>query len=190
LLRIGEEVKMATKSDISPNSRADHVRDDATPFGRMLVAIDESPAAQAAVHLAAEWVGGPGADVRFLRVSEVRRQGGSGIDTDRGPSGAQRAPHLVVSAPTLGARNRQLVQGIAGSAADFDADVIVLGLDRPRLADHRLAPSLRDQLVRATDLPVLVAPSPPADGKRHHRQADHPDRDEERADAPHRYARV
>jgi nucleotide-binding universal stress UspA family protein len=183
-----EVVKMANKRDNSPNRSADHGTEDVTPFGRMLVAIDESPAAQAAVHLVAEWVGGPGADVRFLQVFELRRQRGSGVDTSGGPGG-QQAHRLVVSAPTLGARNRQLVKGIVEAAADFDADVIVLGVDRPRLTDHRLAPSLREQLMRATDLPVLVAPTPQADGKRHHRTPDL-DRDEERAGVPHRYARV
>jgi hypothetical protein len=95
----------------------------------------------------------------------------------------------MVSASTLGARNRQLVRGIADAAADFGADVIVLGFDRPRLTGHRLAPSLREQIMRVTDLPVLVAPSPKEDNKRHHRLPDlH--RHEERADSDRPYAHV
>jgi hypothetical protein len=93
----------------------------------------------------------------------------------------------VVGASTLGARNRQLVRGIAEAAEDFGADVIVLGFDRRRLAGHRLAPSLREQVMRGTDVPVLVTPSPQADGKRHHRLAQD---DRERADTVHRYVRV
>lgn len=179
---------MATHRDISPNRSVDHM-DDATPFRRMLVAVDESPGAEGAVDLVAEWVGGPGADVRFLQVSEAGRRRGC-PEADLGPVAARRSHLLVVGARTLGARNRQLVHGIAEAARQFGADVIVLGFDRPRLAGHRLAPSLREQIMRATDLPVLVAPGAPADRRRHHRPAPDPRHDEERADAVHGYVRV
>lgn len=179
---------MAKQMQTDRDGSANHEMDETRPFGRMLVAIDESPAADGAVHLVAEWVHGPGADVRFLQVSEGHRQGRSGVETELGPVAAQ-AHHLMVSAPTLGARNRQLVHGIADAAADFGADVIVLGFDRPRLAGHRLAPSLREQIMRVTDLPVLVAPSPKPDNKRHHRLPDlH--RHEERANSARPYAHV
>jgi nucleotide-binding universal stress UspA family protein len=177
---------MATQGETT-NRSAKQVTNDARPFRRMLVALDDSRAAEAAVHLVAEWVGGPGADVRFVQVSEERRPRPSGVDADRGPIAAQ---HLVVRAPTQGARTRQLVRGVAEAAADFGADVIVLGLDRSRLAGHRFAPSLREQLVRATDLPVLVAPSPQAEHKAHHRLVPDRHRTEERADAVRPYAGV
>ncbi len=61
--------------------------DDATPFRRMLVAIDDSPAAQAAVGLVAEWVDGPGADVRFVQVTEERRQRGNDVAQVERPGG-------------------------------------------------------------------------------------------------------
>ncbi|HSZ35863.1 MAG TPA: universal stress protein [Acidimicrobiales bacterium] len=162
---------------------------EATPFRRMLVAVDESPAGQAAAGLVAEWVGAQGAEVRFVQVSEERSHGRSHPSGERGPLAAPAAHRLVVSAATRGARSRQLVHGLAEAAQSFDADVIVLGLERSRLAGHRLAPSLRDQIVGATDLPVLVAPSPPSDGKRHEGAA--PDaRDEERTPTVRRYAHV
>lgn len=179
---------MAKQRELNPESSAEGATDDATPFRRMLVAIDESPAAQAALGLVAEWVEGPGADVHVVLVTEERRQRGSDVAQVSDPEGPP-AQRLVVSAPTLGARNRQLVDGIAGAAEDFGADVIVLGFDRPRLAGHRLARSLREQIMRATELPVLVAPSPHADG-RGQQQAGDLRRDEERAHTERRYARV
>jgi nucleotide-binding universal stress UspA family protein len=180
---------MAKQTGSNPNSGAQRVNGVPTPFRRMLVAIDESQAAEAAVALVAEWVDGPGADVCFIQVREARKQRRSGAGSDADVTPAEPAFRLVVGAPTLGARNRQLVHGIAEAAERFGADVIVLGLDRTRLAGHRFATSLREQIMRATDVPVLVAPTPQSDGKRHHHRMPDFHRDEERADAP-RYARV
>jgi nucleotide-binding universal stress UspA family protein len=181
---------MATQRQIVPNSTAAGGAGAVTPFRRMLVVLDDSPSAQAAVGLVAEWVGGPGADVRFVQVAEQRRPRRDEAGSATGPMPAAQAHQLVVGAPTLGARNRQLVRGIAEEAEDFGADVIVLGVDRPRLAGHRLSPGVREQIMRATDLPVLVAPRPQPDGPRHHRLITELDHSEERAPAAHRYVRV
>ena len=178
------------QTQINPHSRQNDDTGDAAPFRRMLVAIDESPAAEGAFDLVAEWVGGHGADARFVQVIEERRQRRSGVQTDVDPVAVWPAQHVVVSGPTLGARNRQLVHGIAEAATDFGADVIVLGFGRSRLAGHRLAPSLREQIMRATEVPVLVAPAPQSDGKRQHRLVPGHHRDEERAHTARRYAHV
>jgi nucleotide-binding universal stress UspA family protein len=185
---------MAKQTGSNPNRGAQRETGVPTPFCRMLVAIDESQAAEAAVGLVAEWVEGPGADVCLVQVREASSQRRSGAESDAEVTSHEPALRLVVSAPTLGARNRQLVHGIAEAAEAFGADIIVLGLDRTRLAGHRLATSLRGQMMRATDLPVLVAPTAQSHGKRGHRRMPDqrmPDlhRDEERADAPG-YARV
>lgn len=176
---------MANQTEHDPDGMT-HGTSVAAPFHRMLVVIDESPSADAAVGLVAEWVDGPGAEVRFVQVTEERRQRRHVAGSD---AAAEPADRLVVGAPTLGARNRQLVRGIAGAAEEFGADVIVLGFNRRRLAGRRLAPSLRERVTRATDQPVLVAPSAESDGKRHHRAATG-HRHEERADTAHRYVRV
>jgi nucleotide-binding universal stress UspA family protein len=181
---------MAKQGEFIPDSAARRVTGVATPFRRMLVAIDESEGAEAAIGLVAEWVDGPGADVRFVQVIEARKHRRSSAGSDGDATAADPTHQLVVSAPTLGARNRQLVHGIADAADDFGADVIVLGLDRPRLAGHRLAASVREQLMRVTDLPVLVAPSPQSNGKRPHRLASNLHRDEERAETARRSVRV
>jgi nucleotide-binding universal stress UspA family protein len=179
---------MAKRIESDPKSRASDAPTAAMPFRRMLVVIDQSQSGDAAVALVAEWVDGPGAEVRFVQVIEARKQQRIGIE-----SGADTVPaeqhRLVADAPTLGARNRQLVHGIAEAAESFGADVIVLGLDRPRLAGHRLGTSLREQLMRATDVPVLVAPAPDSGGTRQRRLVPDLHRDEERAHAS-RYARV
>ncbi len=169
---------MAKRAGTNRDSKARGVTDQAKPFCRMLVATDQSQAARAAVALVAEWVDGPGADARFVQVTEERRHGPSGGALASDPD--RSAHRLVVRAPSLGARNRQLVRCIATAAEEFAADVIVLGFDRSRLAGHRLAPSLREQLMRATDLPVLVAPNPDRDGNAHNRRSSDLGHDTER----------
>jgi nucleotide-binding universal stress UspA family protein len=184
---------MAKHGEINPTSSARAGTEEATPFHRMLVAIDGSPVAHAALQLVAEWAGGPGADVRVVRVTEERRQRGRPGESPVDATSLEPARHIMVSAPSLGARNRQMVHSIAEAAADFGADVIVLGFDRPRLASHRLARSLRQQIVRATDAPVLVAPSPQSDGmaQRGQASAEPPEpKDEERVTNERRYAHV
>jgi hypothetical protein len=106
------------------------------------------------------------------------------------PKALEPAHRLLVSGPSLGARNRHVVQGIAEAAEDFGADVIVLGFDPSRLAGHRLAPSLREQIMRATDLPVLVAPRPPSDDTRRHGTAPDVHHGEDRPQTERSYARV
>jgi nucleotide-binding universal stress UspA family protein len=183
---------MAKQTEINPKTGGKDEADAATPFRRLLVALDESPTAAAAVGLVAEWVDGPGAEVRFIQVTETRRQRGNAVESESeaGKTAGKPAHRLVVGAPTLGARNRQLVHGIAEAADGFGPDVIVLGFDRRRLAGHRLAPSLREQIMRATDLPVLVAPSPRSGGTGHHGPAPDLDHAEERAGAAPGYVRV
>lgn len=180
---------MAEQTRTNRDRRAD-VMDETSPFGRMLVAVDESQAAEGAFDMVAEWVGGHGTDARFIQVIEERHGRRSDLVTQADPTALWPAEHLVVSGPTLGARNRQLVHGIVDAARSFGADVIVLGFDRPRLAGHRLAPSLRDQIMRATELPVLVAPASQTDGRRHLRLVPGHHRPEERAHDARRYAHV
>jgi nucleotide-binding universal stress UspA family protein len=71
---------------------------------------------------------------------------------------AQRFGGVVRRIELSRASGGAVVREVADAVADFGADVIVLGCDRRRLARHRLAHSLREQLTRATDLPVLVVP--------------------------------
>jgi nucleotide-binding universal stress UspA family protein len=186
-----EVVEMTKQSETYGNSRANSAVDQAPPFRRMLVAIDGSEAAEGAFDLAREWVGQHGADVWFVQLTEERRQHRSACDSDVDPMTVEPANHVVVRGPTQGARNRQLVHGIAEAAAAFKADVIVLGFDHQRLASHRMAPSLREQVTHAVDLPVLVAPTRPPGGKPHLELMSQPDGAEERTHSKvRRYAHV
>jgi hypothetical protein len=94
-------------------------------------------AAAAAAAVAHEWADAFGGDVATLELSETR--------------GLRQW--------TLGARSHRLAEEIAVAAEARDADVIVLGIDRRRMARRHLAPSLRAQPTRETALPVLVAPA-------------------------------
>jgi nucleotide-binding universal stress UspA family protein len=153
-----EVVEMTMQSETNRTDGAHDEMDQASPFSRMLVAIDGSEAAQGAFDLARDWAGQHGSAVWFVQLTEERRQHRSTCESDVDPMTVAPANHVVVRGPTQGARNRQLVHGIAEAAAAFEADVIVLGFDQRRLAHHRVAPSLREQVTRAVDLPVLVAP--------------------------------
>lgn len=158
---------MTQESETDRNDWADSVRDQAPPFRRMLVAIDGSEAAQGAFELAYQWTADYGADVWFVQLTEERRQRRSECESNVDLMTVGTVNHVAVGGPTVGARNRQLVHGLAEAAAAFQADVIVLGFDGRRLADHRWAPSLREQITRAIDLPVLVAPTRQPGGKAH-----------------------
>ena len=128
-------------------------------FRRLLIVLDDS-AAGAAVGLAREWDRTFGVEVQFVRVEE--RTGTQGHN-HAGLRGRSPEPTRVVArGRTLRARNRSLVEGITQAAVAFGADVVVLGLDHRRLASRRLCASVRDLVVRSTDLPVMVAPAPAA----------------------------
>ena len=127
-------------------------------FGRVLVVVDGSESARAAIAFAENWARESGARVRIVELAEQRTAIRSRLVTDLDHAPRRPVDHLAVSAPTLDARNRRLVTGIADAAQTFGADVIVLGLERRRMSRHRFARSFRAQLARATDLPVMIPP--------------------------------
>jgi nucleotide-binding universal stress UspA family protein len=122
-------------------------------------------AGRAAFAVAREWTVAFGTDVCAMEVSEQRdrRQprGHTGAAGDLRLADATAAParRVEVHGWTLGGRTRHLASEIAAAAEACGADVIVLGVNRRRLARRHLTPSLRDQLTSATALPVLVTPS-------------------------------
>jgi nucleotide-binding universal stress UspA family protein len=183
--------EMTKQSENNRTGGTKSVMDQAPPFRRLLVATDGSEAAHAAFDLAHEWAGQHGAAVSIFQLSEERGAHRSGRESDVDRVTVEPANHVVVRGPTQGARNRQLVHGIADAAAAFEADVIVLGFDQRRLASHHLAPSLRVQVTRAVDLPVLVAPSRQPANQPHLRAMPEPDGAEERTHSKvRRYAHV
>ncbi|HEY6473700.1 MAG TPA: universal stress protein [Acidimicrobiales bacterium] len=137
--------------------------DETPPFRRLLVAIDGSDAGRGALDLAAHWSGLQGADVSVLELVEHARPATAVASHGAGTTG-RGAQRVEAHGSTRSARNRQLARAIAEEATAFGADVILVGVDHRRLASHRMAPSLREKLTRVTALPVLVAPTLPADG--------------------------
>jgi nucleotide-binding universal stress UspA family protein len=120
-------------------------------FSRLLVVFDDSDEGRRAVEFANDWAQAVGAQVRLLELP------GNGA---------------------AGARNRTAVAAVVDAAAEFGADVMVLGCRKRRLANHRRGLSLRERLARATDLPLMV-PSPDRHGRG---QDDHERMDRARVD--------
>jgi hypothetical protein len=127
-------------------------------FRRVLVAIDESSAARAAFVFVSDLARQFDAQVWFIQLTDESGRRRCGIATDVGRRGRQVANHFSVSGATLGARDHQMVGGIAEAAQAFRADLIVLGFDPGRVARRRFRRSVREQLTKATSVPVLIAP--------------------------------
>lgn len=166
--------------------------DETPPFRRLLVAVDGSPAARGASDLATQWATQYGADLKVLALVEPSRHGHAepAPEPDRVVAG-QPAACVEVSGSTRSARNRELARAIAEAGAAFGADVILVGIDHRRLARHRMAPSLREQLARVSPLPVLVAPTAAAGEVRDAQVRQTPRDAEEAAHVPaRRYAGV
>jgi nucleotide-binding universal stress UspA family protein len=126
-------------------------------FRRVLLVMDESAEARAAASYATGLSRQFGASVSTLIVTEttVRQRAGELSPIARSGRGATAC---TVSGPTEGARSHTLATEVALAAERSEADVIVLGLSRSRLARHRLAPNLRSLVAQATEVPVLLAP--------------------------------
>jgi nucleotide-binding universal stress UspA family protein len=130
---------------------------EATGFGQVLLVMDESGEARAAASYATALSRQFGASVAVLLVTEAKARQRAGQLSDIARNG-RGATACTVSGPTEGARSHTLATEVAHAAEVSDADVIVLGLSRARLARHRLAPNLRSLVAQATEVPVLVAP--------------------------------
>jgi nucleotide-binding universal stress UspA family protein len=127
-------------------------------FRRVLLIVDESNEARAAARYAGDVARQFGGTLATLTVTEAKarqRVGHLSRTTGRGRDDTT----CTVSGPTVGARSHTLAEEVARAADDFDADVVVLGLSRARLARHRLAPSVRALVAQATEVPVLLAPA-------------------------------
>lgn len=104
-----------------------------TMFRNIVVATDGSAAGQAATTYAGRLSNTFGAPVTLVPLAEM-----------------EAGPVLT--------RDRDEARHIAHEAARVGADVIVLGMERGRMGHHGLRRGVRDQLARATHLPVMVPP--------------------------------
>ena len=128
-------------------------------FRRILVALDGSDDARAAFVFVSDWARHFDARVWFIQLTEESSRRRCEIVTDVSQRGRTVANQFSVSGATRGARNQQLASGIAEAAETFAADLIVVGIDRHRLARNRFSRSVREQLTAATNVPVLMAPT-------------------------------
>jgi nucleotide-binding universal stress UspA family protein len=126
-------------------------------FGRVLVVVDASREGHDAAAYADEMTRQLGGVVHTVAVTEEFARNRSGTLSRLDASG-DKAIACTVSGPSEGARSRTLAAHLARTAQDVGADVIVLGLSRRRLTHHRLTPSLRSLIARASDVPVLLVP--------------------------------
>jgi len=129
-------------------------------FRRILVAVDASETGHIAAHFGTELADQFDAAVRIVPFSGDmdRRRGEREVVRHKPNGGDLYGSGLTVNGVTRAARDHQLVSGIAKEAAGFGADLIVLGLDRRRTSRHHFSRSVREQLTRATMVPVMVSP--------------------------------
>ena len=126
-------------------------------FRHVLAVVDGSGDGRHAAAFAAVVADQFGAVVTTVEINETKSRHRSGAVHGLAGSGHEAAV-CTVSGPTIGARHRELSGQIAAAARASGADVIVLGMDRHRLARHRLTPSLRALIAEASEVAVLQAP--------------------------------
>lgn len=131
-------------------------------FRRILVVLDGSEDARAAFVFVSDWARTLDARVWFIQLTDESARRRGEIVTDVHRRGRHVVNQFSVSGATRGARDQQLVSGIADAAGTFGADLIVVGIDRHRLNRNRFSRNVREQLTAATDVPVLIAPKPSA----------------------------
>jgi nucleotide-binding universal stress UspA family protein len=106
-------------------------------FNKVLVAVDEREAGQAASRFAADLSASFGSSVRIFHPAL--------------PHGGTRRQ-----------RDHQLAAEIAAEARRSEADLIVLGIERRTLGRRHVSGSVRQQLSHMTRIPLMAAPAPHA----------------------------
>jgi nucleotide-binding universal stress UspA family protein len=143
-------------------------------FNRILLAVDGTESDEVATSFVTAMAGQESAIVRVIHVNEYLVGGrGYARSTDKE---AQRivesvARSLVVAGVPADTEVRvaysfDMPSRIADAAADWQADVIVLGSRRRRLARFS-GLGMREKVTSATMLPVVTVPAPLRIGRRH-----------------------
>jgi nucleotide-binding universal stress UspA family protein len=138
-------------------------------FTRILLAIDDSPASEAAISFAIALARQSTSAVRVVHVNEYLVGGrGFTVETQSEAIGhLEKAVSVLRAAgiPTEGSLYMTSCFGvearIANAASDWSADVILLGSRRRRRRFGRFGSrGMRDRVTDLTALPVLTAPAP------------------------------
>lgn len=131
-------------------------------FARILVPLDHSSAAAAALALAR--ANFPHSEIRLLHVldpSQVANAISSPVAPDLGREqlenkAAQRLAHLVTDDDRLVIRVGKPAEVIIKEAEEWQADLITMGTHGRTGFDHFLHGSVAEQVVRRSRLPVLI----------------------------------
>ncbi len=141
-------------------------------FGRILVAVDDSPAALAAAHLAVDLAASSGAHLRFVHVLEdgelVRKlatlgHGGELADIRR-RAAESLLRHVTAEAHRAGGQaDGTCLTGAAaallvGEARDWGADLVVVGRSDVRVAGSAYVGAVTRGVLEFSEVPVLVVP--------------------------------
>jgi nucleotide-binding universal stress UspA family protein len=157
-LRIHGSIELNTAPRKQESGKLPDRCTEAEVFRRILVALDGSEDARAAFVFASDWARHFDAKVWFIQLADESSRRRCEMVTDVQRRGRQITNQFTVSGATRGVRNQRLVSGISEAAVTFGADLIVVGLDRHRLAHSGLSRNVREQLTAATNIPVMMAP--------------------------------
>jgi nucleotide-binding universal stress UspA family protein len=142
------------------------------PFARILVAVDDSPAALDAVQVAVDLAAGSGALVRFvhvigdgalLRALESLGRDGT-LAATRSDAADALLRHVAAIAERAGVRaETSSLSGepaalLLGAAQHWDAGLVVMGRSDVRGPGHPYVGSVTREVLEFSDAPVLVVP--------------------------------
>jgi nucleotide-binding universal stress UspA family protein len=138
-------------------------------FERLLLALDDSPASEAATAFAAAVATGCSASVHVFHVNELQ-VGGRGVSLKSTEECLDfvteavlelRAHGVTVGGSAVCGTYREVANRIADAAVVQKADAIILGSQRrPSRLGGLFSPNVRERTIRLSALPVLTAPSP------------------------------
>ena len=143
-------------------------------FNRILVAVDDSPAALAAAHVAVDLAARSGARIRFVHVigdgelvRALTRLGRDGKLADTRRSAAESLlRHVTAEAHRAGVQaDKASLAGapvalLLGAAKDWSADLVVIGRSDVRRAGSAYVGAVTRGVLEFSDIPVLVVPMP------------------------------
>ncbi|MGZ5410242.1 MAG: universal stress protein [Aeromicrobium sp.] len=143
-------------------------------FNRILVAVDDSPAALAAAHGAVDLAASSGARIRFVHVigdgeldRALARLGHDGqMAATRRSAAESLLRHVTAEAHRAGVQaDRASLTGapaalLLGAARDWDADLVVIGRSDVRRAGRAYVGAVTRGVLEFSETPVLVVPVP------------------------------
>lgn len=146
----------------------------AAMFQRVLVAVDDSPAALAAARAAIDIAARTGAHLRFVHVTSdgellraLAEQGRDGhLAARRNKAAVALLDHVGAEAERAGIQaERQHLHGdpaaiVLAAVGDWGADLLVIGRSNIRGAGRPYVGSVTRHVLELVDIPVLVVPHP------------------------------